>query len=274
MNVEVKHSLFGFVEGQKFIWCSNNESGRFLKYYGNDRWGMVDSAGAACNGLKGYYSRECYLIDGVLHIGAKCFAGYRPVSDNPKIFYKVVTKNLLSNNNFRVQYILNQYVYGPKETYLFVFDDLGNAQQYKGRDSRCEIYECQCDDIYAEGLIPSHLSGLYPDMSSFPHGTRFARGVKLIKKIEEEYKPKVGRKWYFISNRNGETITEVWVEQSNGKLKGEHSGSEAFQVTDGDKLSCAYQLGKLIDGWYVTHDKNELDMIVNLLNKKVIKFVN
>ena len=103
-------------------------------------------------------------------------------------YYKVCMN--LGNSNFsavqfdcnlKIEYKLGEFVYPDKPGYpLFIFNNLKSAKDFiESRYGDCKIYECEVEGLYES--VPEVFS-----KQKWPSGTRFAYGVKLTKKVEEE----------------------------------------------------------------------------------------
>lgn len=189
----------------------------------------------------------------------------------PKVYYKVVTNGLKSNNHCvgSIQYILNEYVYPKSGTYLFVFKDLESAKDYHDGSRDLSIYECECEGVEER---PSFMNRIkFPNIEAYPPGTIFAYGVKLLKEVKAKTSEE-GKIWYHIykSGRVYEFIDNGMSQHCNG----EGYGRKVY-TQDGDVLLDGYgNKNKKINMWYndyyVTDDKVLADAISLVITKGAI----
>ena len=112
----------------------------------------------------------------------------------PKKFYKVckvnrtdkniITSLRLSSRATTVLYNLNQWVYSDRPgKFLFVFDGLDKAINFAKCIDNTTIYECEVEGLEYN---PEFAYGPNREKKTWPDGTAFAYGVKLIREIEIE----------------------------------------------------------------------------------------
>lgn len=185
----------------------------------------------------------------------------------PKVYYKVVTNGLKSNNQCMdsIQYILNEYVYPKSGTYLFVFKDLESAKYYHAGNRDLSIYECECEGVEER---PSFMNRIkFPNIEAYPPGTVFAYGVKLLKGIKAKTSEE-GKIWYYVNKVGG-----VFEYVDNGFSQHCRDGVSGIVITqtgnnllhsDGHKIG---EINRWYDNYYVTDDKVLADAISLVITK-------
>ena len=182
-------------------------------------------------------------------------------------YYKVVRKNDLRSfgadcNTNAVQYKLNEFVYPTKSgTYLMVFDDLERARYFIRGGVTWDVYECECESVCKN-------TPLVHANQSWPDGTVFAYGVKLVKKINDiEFIP--DRKWYCVSLDDKVFRLVIYTEDVGGIVTPSHSKYMVGKVCGQNSLDfegLTFTVGEWKNKEYFTLNHAEATQLVDALN--------